>query len=211
MKQPALGCRRCPRLVALRQNSRKRYPAYHSAAVRFFGEPSAELLVVGLAPGMQGANKTGRPFCGDGSGDWLYANLFRLGYSSSSDDAKAVLRNAAITNAVKCVPPDNKPIAAEINQCGEFLASELKHCGELVVALGRVAHEAVLRSFKLRLAEYPFGHASEYQLPDGRILISSYHCSRYNVQTRRLTRAQFDAVFDRAALILQTSTSPVAT
>jgi uracil-DNA glycosylase family 4 len=206
MKQPALGCRRCPRLVALRQSSRKLYPAYHSAAVRFFGEASADLLVVGLAPGMQGANKTGRPFSGDGSGDWLYANLFRLGFSSSPDDSKALLRNAAITNAVKCVPPDNKPIAAEVNQCSEFLTSELSHCGKVVIALGRVAHEAVLKSFTLRLAEYPFGHASEYQLPDGRILISSYHCSRYNVQTRRLTRDQFDAVFDMAALRLQTNT-----
>lgn len=206
MKHPALGCRRCPRLVELRQSSRKAYPSYHSAAVRFFGDEAAALLVVGLAPGMQGANKTGQPFCGDGSGDWLYANLHRLGLSSSATDSEAVLSNVAITNAVKCVPPDNKPIAAEIDQCGEFLRSELKQCGSVLLALGRVAHEAVLRALGLKFRDYPFGHATEYQLPDGRFLISSYHCSRYNVQTGRLTRGQFDAVFDLAALKIPTNT-----
>ena len=199
MKQPALGCRRCPRLLELRKTSRARYPSYHSAAVRYFGAANAALLVVGLAPGMQGANKTGRPFCGDGSGDWLYANLHRHGFASSAVDSEAKLVDAAITNAVKCVPPENKPIASEVKQCGDFLRSELAGSGRVIVALGRVAHDAVLKCLVLRNAEYPFSHASEHLLPDGRILISSYHCSRYNVQTRRLTREQFDRVFDMAA------------
>jgi uracil-DNA glycosylase family 4 len=207
MKQPALACRRCQRIAALRQNSRKRYPAYHSASVGFFGDETAALLIVGLAPGMQGANKTGRPFCGDRSGDWLYANLFRLGYSSSAVDAEATLDNAAITNAVKCVPPDNKPVAEEVRNCSEFLQSELRASGKVVLALGRVAHESVLKALALSLADFRFGHGTEHRLPDGRILISSYHCSRYNVQTGRLSRAQFDAVFDRAAHLLQSKTT----
>lgn len=207
MKQPALGCRRCPRIAALRQKSRKLYPAYHSASIGFFGDTAADFLIVGLAPGMQGANKTGRPFCGDGSGDWLYANLFRLGFSSSAVDTEADLTNAAITNAVKCVPPENKPVAFELRQCGEFLSSELSNRGKVILALGRVAHESVLKALGLRLADFPFGHASEHRLPEGRILLSSYHCSRYNVQTGRLSREQFDAVFDRATYLLRTNSA----
>lgn len=201
MRQPAPNCRRCPRLVALRRDTRRAYPEHHAAPVRAFGPPDAALLVMGLAPGLHGAHATGRPFTGDDAGGLLYATLHAYGFSSLPRSVGVgdglALRDCRITNAVKCLPPDNRPVAAEINACTRFLADEIA-TARVLVALGGVAHKATVRALGLRQAAYPFGHAAEYVLPSGQRLIASYHCSRYNRNTRRLTPAMFDAVFGRA-------------
>jgi uracil-DNA glycosylase family 4 len=163
------------------------------------------LLIVGLAPGLHGANRTGRPFTGDFAGILLYETLYKFGLATAAVSVAAndslQLIGARITNAVKCVPPANKPLPAEIVTCNEFLAAEIAAQSGLRVALalGRIAHEAVLRAASLRRAAYAFGHAAEHRLPSGLLLLDSYHCSRYNTQTRRLTREMFESVVQRAA------------
>ncbi len=198
-------CRRCARLVEFREASRRGHPGYHGAPVPAFGAEDPQLLIVGLAPGMHGANRTGRPFTGDYAGILLYETLHALGLASqpasvAADDALK-LHGVRITNAVKCVPPGNKPTPAEARECLGFLRSEiagLRHT-RVLFALGRIAHDAVLGALDLRRPSLPFAHGAEHALPDGRILVDSYHCSRYNTQTRRLTAVMFRTVLGRAA------------
>ena len=199
------ACRRCPRLATFLDEGRARHPDYNCAPVAPFGDARPRLLIVGLAPGFHGANATGRPFTGDYAGVLLYETLYAFGWTSapvsvSRDDGLA-LRGCRITNAVKCVPPANKPTPAEIATCNDFLRAELDalDAATVLLALGAIAHAAVLRSRGLRAAAYRFGHAAEHRLPDGRRLIDSYHCSRYNTQTRRLTPEMFRAVVGRAS------------
>jgi uracil-DNA glycosylase family 4 len=194
-------CRACPRLAGFLDDVRTRHPDYHARPVPAFGDPAPRLLIVGLAPGMHGANRSGRPFTGDYAGVLLYATLHKFGYASApesiSRDDGLKLTGCRITNAVKCLPPANKPEPAEIRACNAFLAAELAalpaHAG--ILALGQIAHQAILRAQALKLRDYPFAHGSDHRLPNGRRLVSSYHCSRYNTQTRRLTPEMFEAVF----------------
>jgi len=197
------ACQRCPRLAAWLQDSRTAYPGYHLAPVPAFGDPRPRLLVVGLAPGFHGANRTGRPFTGDYAGILLYRTLHELGLSSAAESRSASdgleLYGVRISNAVKCVPPQNKPLPAEVRECNGYLAAELAVLAPAaVLALGRIAHEAVQRALGLRQAEHPFAHAAEHGLPGGQVLVDSYHCSRYNTQTRRLTQTMFLGVCQRA-------------
>ncbi len=195
-------CSECPRLAAHLADIRLRYPTYHARPVPPFGDPAPRLLIVGLAPGLHGANRTGRPFTGDYAGGLLYETLHRYGFASSKASFSAEdgleLIACRITNAVKCVPPENKPSLSEIIQCNKYLSNELKvHCTNgAVLALGQIAHHAVLRALELRLSAYPFAHGRMHRLPDGRALFDSYHCSRYNTQTKRLTPEMFRAVFE---------------
>jgi uracil-DNA glycosylase family 4 len=187
------------------------YPDYHARPVAPFGDAKARLLVVGLAPGMHGANATGRPFTGDYAGILLYETLYRFGFSSAPESFSAQdglqLQDCRITNAVKCLPPQNKPVGIEINTCNGFLEKELDGLpsGAVVIALGSIAHNAVIKARGLRQKAYPFGHNNLHLLPDGLQLIDSYHCSRYNTQTRRLTTEMFQAVFARARDLLDSS------
>lgn len=196
-----LHCRACPRLATFLDEVRVQHPDYHARPVPAFGDAHPALLIVGLAPGMHGANRSGRPFTGDYAGVLLYETLHTFGYASAptsvSLDDGLTLTGCRITNAVKCLPPANKPEPAEIRTCNTFLAAELADlpAHTTVLALGQIAHQAVLRAFGLKLKDYPFAHASDHRLPNGRRLVSSYHCSRYNTQTRRLTPAMFEAVF----------------
>ncbi len=201
-------CQRCPRLVELRGQVRQRYPRYHAAPVAPFGDPEARLLVVGLAPGLHGANATGRPFTGDFAGILLYQTLHGFGFSShpqslGGDDGLELV-DCRITNAVKCLPPQNKPAPAEVGACNPFLVQEIASLAEagVVLALGAIAHGAVVRALGLRQRDLPFGHGAEHPLPADRTLIDSYHCSRYNTQTGRLTAAMFEAVVARARALL---------
>jgi uracil-DNA glycosylase family 4 len=201
------GCRRCPRLAEFLAEGRAKHPEYHCAPVAPFGDSQPKLLIVGLAPGFHGANATGRPFTGDFAGVLLYATLHAAGWASApvstSRDDNLELRGCRITNAVKCVPPANKPTPAEIATCNDYLRAELDALSPeaTVLALGAIAHGAVLRSRGLRVAAYPFRHAAEHRLPDGRHLVDSYHCSRYNTQTRRLTQEMFVEVVRRASAL----------
>lgn len=198
------SCRRCPRLAEFLAEGRARHPSYHCAPVAPYGDAAPRLLIIGLAPGFHGANATGRPFTGDYAGVLLYETLHRYGWASapvsSSRDDGLVLHGARITNAVKCVPPENKPTPAEIINCNEFLHAELAGLPEaaVILALGVIAHGAVLRALGLRAVTYKFAHGAEHVLPDGRVLVDSYHCSRYNTSTRRLTAVMFREVVGRA-------------
>jgi len=200
-------CSRCPRLVAYRNESRYRYPEYHSAPVPAFGDADPRLLIVGLAPGLHGANRTGRPFTGDHAGLLLYETLHALGLGSQPQSVAAddplQLFEVRITNAVKCVPPENKPTPAETRNCLGYLDAELAALARVraVLALGRIAHDAVLAALGIKRAAYTFAHGAEHALPGGRWLIDSFHCSRYNTQTRRLTAAMFHTVLARAATL----------
>ncbi len=194
------NCRRCPRLATFLDEVKSKEPTYFARPVPPFGDDNPRLLIVGLAPGMHGANRTGRPFTGDYAGILLYETLHKFGFASApvsvSADDGLVLIGCRITNAVKCLPPENKPEGAEITQCNRFLAAELAGLPEVtILALGNVAHAAVLKALGLKASAYKFGHAARHVLPDGRTLYDSYHCSRYNTQTRRLTEAMFHAVF----------------
>ena len=197
-------CRRCERLATFLDEVRAKYPDYFAKPVPSFGDPQARLLVVGLAPGMHGANATGRPFTGDHAGVLLYETLHQFGFASQAEaiaaDDGLELLDCRITNAVRCLPPQNKPIGSEINTCNDFLKTELDSLapGAVILVLGGVAHRAVLKALSLRQADYKFAHGAEFALPGYLRLISSYHCSRYNTQTRRLTPAMFADVF-RAA------------
>ena len=201
------GCRRCTRLAEFLDEGRARHPGYHCAPVAPFGDPAPRLLIVGLAPGFHGANATGRPFTGDYAGVLLYETLHRHGWASRpvsvARDDGLELTGCRITNAVKCVPPGNKPTPAEIATCNAFLARELESlpAATVILALGAIAHGAVLRSRGLAATRWRFAHAAEHRLPDGRVLVDSYHCSRYNTNTRRLTPAMFDAVVGRATAL----------
>lgn len=203
-QKPSIDCSLCPRLVDFRNENRRQYPDYHNAPVAAFGPDSAQMLILGLAPGLKGANCTGRPFTGDYAGDLLYAtlkkfNLAEGNYRKRPDDG-LTLRKCRIVNAVRCVPPANKPTSEEIRTCNGFLASELELLKQLevVVALGRVAHDALLMACGLKRSHFRFGHASVHTLPSGLQLVDSYHCSRYNTNTGRLTETMFHDVFAKA-------------
>jgi uracil-DNA glycosylase family 4 len=199
---PEYDCPLCPRLVDFRQGNRQAFPSFHNGPVPSFGPLDARLLIVGLAPGLKGANQTGRPFTGDYAGALLYPTLLRFGfaegpYGARADDGLA-LRDCRITNAVRCVPPANKPVGMEIASCRKFLEAEIIAMPRLalVVALGLVAHNAVLAALGLRQNHAKFAHAAQHALPGGLTLADSYHCSRYNTNTGRLTEAMFHEVFE---------------
>ena len=200
-------CRACSRLSLFLDEVKACHPDYHARPVPPFGDPEARLLVVGLAPGMHGANATGRPFTGDHAGILLYQTLHETGFASApvSEHARDGLQlwDCRITNAVKCLPPQNKPVGAEVRNCNGFLENELRslEAGSVVVALGAIAHRAVVSALGRRQAACPFGHGNEHDLGAFR-LVDSYHCSRYNTQTRRLTPEMFRAVFLRTRELL---------
>ena len=198
---PERDCGECPRLVAFRDDWRRAEPAWHNAPVPSFGGLDAKLLIVGLAPGLRGANRTGRPFTGDHAGDLLYETLAAFGfargtYAAAPGDGLS-LQGCRIANAVRCVPPQNRPEAAEIAACRRFLAAEIAAMRSLraILALGLVAHGAVLRALGLRAGAFRFSHGAAHRLDDGRRLFDSYHCSRLNTNTGRLTPAMFSDVF----------------
>ncbi len=202
--EPDRDCPRCPRLAAFRSANRSDHPDWFNAPVPSFGSPDAWLLIVGLAPGLRGANRTGRPFTGDFAGDLLYETLLACGlasgtYAQRADDGLRLV-GCAITNAVRCVPPQNKPLPAEIANCRAFLEATIAAMPKLeaIVALGRVAHDSVIRAFGQTLAALPFGHGREHVLSRSVRLFDSYHCSRLNTNTAVLTPAMFREVFDRA-------------
>jgi len=201
------GCRRCPRLAAFLAGCRAAHPDYWARPVPSFGAAEPRILIVGLAPGMHGANRTGRPFTGDHAGILLYRTLYEAGLASAPVSAAADdslrLVNARIVNSVKCVPPENKPLPAEIARCNAYLSAELAMLAgaRVYLALGRVAHDAVLLAHGLKRARYRFGHGREHPLEGARWLLDSYHCSRYNTSTRRLTAAMFREVMARACVL----------
>ncbi|MGH6976610.1 MAG: uracil-DNA glycosylase, partial [Stellaceae bacterium] len=194
-------CPLCPRLAAFRSAQRAAHPDWFNAPVPSFGADHAALLIVGLAPGLKGANRTGRPFTGDYAGVLLYGTLIKFGFARGTYDARAddglTLVGCRITNAVRCVPPANKPETPEIRRCSQFLAAEIAAMPRLaaVLALGQIAHQAVLAAQGQKRARYRFAHGAIHALPAGPILADSYHCSRYNTNTGQLTPAMFEAVF----------------
>jgi uracil-DNA glycosylase family 4 len=198
--EPPRDCRLCPRLVAFREASRRAEPSWHNGAVGSFGSEIARLLIVGLAPGLKGANRTGRPFTGDFAGDLLYATLLELGfargnYAARPDDGLMLL-DCMVTNAVRCVPPENKPTPAEIGTCRPYLATRLASMPRLVIvlALGRIAHDSTLAALSVRRSAFPFAHGARHEVRSGLTLYDSFHCSRYNTNTGRLTPAMFRSV-----------------
>ena len=202
--EPPADCELCPRLVQYRRENQAAEPTWFNGAAPSFGDEEARLLVVGLAPGRGGANRTGRPFTGDWAGDLLYPTLEKYGFSTGTfqqdaqDDLKLV--DAIITNAVRCVPPQNKPIGAEMNNCRPFLTARIAALPKLkvLIALGRVAHENTLKALGYKQSAFKFAHGAEHAIegPQGPLtLINSYHCSRYNTNTGRLTEAMFHDVF----------------
>jgi len=201
-------CRECPRLATFLDDVNDRYPGYYCRPVPPFGISDARFLIVGLAPGMHGANRTGRPFTGDHAGILLYQMLHKYGFAShdhseAADDDLALI-DCRITNAVKCLPPDNKPVGAEINTCNAFLANELQTLpqGSVVMALGGIAHRAIIKALGMRQANFKFGHAALHDVEFFQLL-DSYHCSRYNTNTRRLTTEMFDAIFAKARELIE--------
>lgn len=207
-------CRDCPRLAEYRDRVKQQHPDYHCRPVPAVGPGDSRLLVVGLAPGMHGANATGRPFTGDYAGVLLYRTLFETGFSNQAHsrhiDDGLRLHDCRITNAVKCLPPANKPTGVEIRNCNGFLARELAEVApRVVIALGRVAHDAVLRALGCRLRDFPFRHGEVHVLPGaGPTVVDSYHCSRYNTQTRRLTPEMFRQTVLRARALLPEAHNP---
>ncbi|MGA8033528.1 MAG: uracil-DNA glycosylase [Casimicrobiaceae bacterium] len=203
------SCRRCPRLSGFLARVREEHPGYHCAPVPPFGDAAARLVIVGLAPGMHGANATGRPFTGDYAGILLYDTLHAYGYASSplsrTADDPLTLTGCRITNAVKCLPPENKPTPGEVRACNDFLAADLAAvpAGGAILALGRIAHDATLAAVGERKSTHPFAHAARHELPSGVTMFDSYHCSRYNTNTGRLTAQMFRSVFDAIAAHLR--------
>ena len=203
------GCRRCPRLAAYRDELKHCYPDYHCAPVPASGPAGARLLVVGLAPGLHGANASGRPFTGDASGDLLFATLHRFGFASAAQSRTKAdgtrLLDCRLTNAVKCVPPQNRPLGDEINTCNRFLAEEIASLPPkaIVLALGGVAHRAVLKALGLRPAQYPFADGASYRLEDGRRLVCAYHPSKLNQNTGRVSAESFARVLAPLPGLLQ--------
>lgn len=202
MHTPDSNCSLCPRLEAFRAENRKKFPDQFNAPVPSFGSLDAELLVVGLAPGLKGANFSGRPFTGDYAGDLLYATLLKFGFAEGTYGAHKedglTLKNCRITNAVRCVPPQNKPTGPEINTCVSFLTREIEAMPRLkvILSLGGISHKSVLKALGCKASAHKFGHAAVHEMGQGRILINSYHCSRYNTQTKRLTTEMFEGVFE---------------
>jgi uracil-DNA glycosylase family 4 len=198
------NCRLCSRLAGFLDQVRAEHPDYYALPVSSFGEKDSKFLIVGLAPGMHGANRTGRPFTGDFAGNLLFGSLHKYCFASSANplneagDANPMLKlqNCRITNAVRCLPPQNKPEPGEIRACNGYVAEELAMLpqGSAVMALGTIAHQAVLMALQLRKSNFAFGHGAQHSLPNGLTLFDSYHCSRYNTQTKRLTTAMFEAV-----------------
>lgn len=199
------NCVKCKRLSAFIDAQKQANPHWHNAPVPSFGAIDAQILILGLAPGLKGANATGRPFTGDFAGDVLYRALAKFGYCEGDYLGHAedglCLKNIRIANAVRCVPPQNKPVAAEITNCRSYLHEEIArmHQLQVIFTLGRIAHDTTLNHFELRKTDYPFHHGSVYALPSGVMLVSSYHCSRYNIQTNRLSQQMFDEVVSRLA------------
>ena len=201
------ACKRCPRLSQFLHDVKAKYPDYHALPVAPFGALDSDLLIVGLAPGMHGANATGRPFTGDYAGVLLYETLYKFGFSnqplSTSLDDGLVLNNCRISNAVKCLPPENKPNAEEIRACNIFLNHEIASMQpRVILALGKIAHDAVLKACTLKLSQYKFAHRASHSILDKTVLLDSYHCSRYNTQTKRLTEAMFHSVFEDICTII---------
>jgi uracil-DNA glycosylase len=202
-------CRRCSRLASFLDAVRLEEPDYYCLPVPPFGDLAARLIIVGLAPGKHGANRSGRPFTGDHAGIILYQTLYKFGLASaptsSSVDDGLQLKDARITNAVKCLPPENKPLPIEIKTCNEYLRNEFDQSrgARAILALGAIAHLAVLRAHDLPPAQYRFSHGAEHALTPDRVMVNSYHCSRYNTQTRRLTTDMFEAVVVRARDLAQ--------
>jgi uracil-DNA glycosylase len=211
--EPRPDCRRCPRLAAWREARTASFPDWHNAPVASFGSLDSALLVVGLAPGRRGANRTGRVFTGDGAGKILFDTLDRFGFAAGRYDGRADdglhLVGCRITNAVRCLPPENKPTADEIASCGPFLTAEITAMPRLraVVALGAVAHRAILAALGLRFAQYRFAHGAAHDLANGLALLDSYHCSRQNTNTGRLTPEMFADVFAAARRIVDNGAS----
>ena len=211
-EEPPLDCPRCPRLVAFLDELRALHPDWKNAPVRSFGALEARLLIVGLAPGMRGANRTGRPFTGDYAGDLLYSTLLKFGFALGNygaDPADGLrLADCRIANAVRCLPPENKPLPVEFTACRPFLQSEIAAMenAKVILALGKGAHDQALRSLAVRpAANYPFIHGRLHTLPNGLLLADSYHCSRYNTNTGRLTTAMFHDVFEGIRRVLPTA------
>lgn len=206
--EPSRDCPLCPRLAAFREAARSREPGWFNAPVPSFGGADGRLLVVGLAPGLRGANRTGRPFTGDFAGDLLYETLVSCGLASGRYDRRPddglILQDCTITNAVRCVPPENKPLPAEIATCRPFLAAQVAAMPrlEVIVALGRVAHDSVLKVFGAKLSAHPFGHGRRHAVGDSLVLLDSFHCSRYNTSTKLLTPEMFRAVLAEAAALV---------
>lgn len=202
--EPSRDCPLCPRLENFRAEQRIAHPDWFNAPVPSFGDPEAWLAIVGLAPGLQGANRTGRPFTGDHAGHLFYATLLKYGLAEGSYEARPDdglrLTGAIIINSVRCVPPQNKPTPEEVRTCRQFLAPPLAALGNLrvVVALGQIAHQSAVKALGGKLPKCRFGHLAEHVLPSGLTIIDSYHCSRYNQNTGRLTPEMFEAVFARA-------------
>jgi uracil-DNA glycosylase family 4 len=204
-----LNCEACPRIHANLTRIKKEYPAYHCRPVPAFGSITASLMIVGLGPGMHGANATGRPFTGDYAGILLYQSLYAYGFAnkpeaiSSNDGLK--LKDCIITNAVKCLPPGNKPTTEEIITCNRFLQDELinNKNTKVILALGKVAHDSVLRAFSYKQSKFKFSHKAEHEIDEDKLLLDSYHCSRYNTQTKRLTEKMFKEVIQRARNIIE--------
>lgn len=198
--EPGHDCPLCPRLVAYRLENRTAQPEWYNAPVRSFGDPAARLLIVGLAPGLKGANRTGRPFTGDFAGELLYQTLIALGFATGTyraDPADGlVLDGCMITNAVRCVPPQNKPTPGEVANCRRFLRGRIGELDRLeaVLALGRIAHDSVLTALDTRKSTFPFAHGAQHAVRPNLTLFDSYHCSRYNTNTGRLTPQMFEAV-----------------
>ncbi len=198
---PPPDCDLCPRLVAYREANAATWPDWHNAPVRSFGPLDARLLIVGLAPGVKGANRTGRPFTGDYAGDLLYQTLGRFGFADGTYDKRpddgVTLKDCRIANGVRCVPPENKPVGAEVNACRPFLVAEIEAMKnlEVILALGGISHNTTLSTLGERRASYKFAHCVMHDLNNGLKLADSYHCSRYNTNTGRLTEEMFEDVF----------------
>ena len=206
-----ITCQKCPRLAAFLCDVKEKNSTYHAKPVEPFGDENAQLLIVGLAPGMHGANATGRPFTGDFAGILLYEALHEFGFSNCSESTSfndgLLLKNARITNAVKCLPPQNKPTGKEINTCNYFLSAELRTLPEnaVILALGSIAHQAVLKAYGLKVTNAKFAHNSCFEFENKNSLVSSYHTSRYNIQTKRLTKSMFTDVFKTIESLLARS------
>ncbi len=211
--EPLKSCSFCPRLEGYRVANAVTYPHYFNGPAPSFGRDDARLLIVGLAPGLHGANRTGRPFTGDFAGDLLYRTLLKFGFARGVYDARPddglALTGTMITNAVRCAPPENKPTPAEIKTCRPFLSARIKSLYRLgaIVALGRIAHESTLAALGVKPKEAPFAHGAEHALEGGLFLFDSYHCSRYNTNTGRLTEPMFERVFEAVRLRLGAAVS----
>ncbi len=207
--EPSKDCPLCPRLVAFRMANEAAHPDWFNGAVPSFGPSSARLLIVGLAPGLKGANRTGRPFLGDYAGELLYRTLLQFGLARGAHDPATPqaleLVDCMITNAVRCVPPQNKPTPAEIATCRQFLTGRIGALPHLkaLLAIGRIAHDSILDAFTLKRGAYPFAHGARHALPSGLTLFDSYHCSRQNTNTGRLTTVMFEQVIGEAAASLR--------